>query len=143
MKYNPDTDKVDHSIEIDKLYDRIRELSMPCKKLFGWAPDKILPSLIVAIPILILGIIAAGTLAYSFTNSIFAIFGCYHSRPHEFHKELYTICFVSVFLLSGWVLLEGLTAIDEKARRKVDVDNKGHILAIKARIQFLESKSKQ
>lgn len=142
MKYNPDTDKVDYSIQIDKLNDRIREISMPCKKLFGWVPDKILLLSIVAIPILILAIIAAATLGVQFTLVMFGAFD-WNMGPYDPDHGLFAICFFSVFFLSGWVLLEGLTAIDEKARRKVDARNKQQILAIRARIQFLESKSKQ
>jgi hypothetical protein len=144
MKYNPDTDKVDHSIEIDKLYGRIRELSQPCDKLFGWVP-KIL-TLIVFLPIFIIGILAAGTLAREFTDLIFEIFKLSHPI-HDHHPDpntnLFHICFMVGFFISGWVLSRGVGAIDREARGKVNELNKGQILAIRARIQFLESKSKE
>jgi hypothetical protein len=96
MKYNPDTDKVDHSIQIDKLYDRIRELSMPCKKIFGWVPDKILLLSIVAIPILILAVIAAATLGIQFTLVMFGAFD-WNMGPYDPDHGLFAICFFCVF----------------------------------------------
>ena len=137
MKYNPDADKVDHSIQIDKLYDRIRELSMPCKKIFGWVPESMY--IIAGIIMLILIIIAAGTLARQFILFIFSAFDL-NMNPYG----SYSVFFHGVaFCFFAWVLGRGVDAIDREAREKVNELNKGQILAIRARIQFLESKSKQ
>lgn len=120
--------------EIHRLECRIRELSKPCNRLFGWMPVKI--SMPVGYLIVILILIASANIACAFKDLVFEVF----SLSYWGCQELGIFCIVIGFIISFWFLTQGFMRIDEKASEKINAKNKREIDGIKAMIELLENK---
>jgi hypothetical protein len=128
----------DPNADLLTLLSHIRKLSKPCDKLFGWVPSSLL--YIVGIPIFVLGVFAARAVGIEFKKMIFWIFSLrdYSGGTHE---DFGFFCVAVGFIISGYVLKEGIYRMDEKAAEKFNARNKQKIIEIERLIKLREKNS--